>query len=386
MDVHAKCREMSLADEVAHLEERLLVKKAILGQLESGKDESGRGEAPMPLLPTSEPDRKLGTIVEIAEVRDHPNADSLALAKVRGWQVVTNKVRDGYKAGMRAVYMEIDTVVPEEILVGRAEHEILKKKRFLIKTAKIRGEISQGILFPLDVLDGKAPSDLPVGADVTAALGLRKYDPPEHTGVGKPFPTAIPKTDEERVQNLDGTWGDEFYVTEKLDGCSFTACMINGAFSVCSRNLIVLDRTTPHWRGAENIDVERRLRESGRDNIAIQGELVGPKVACNRYHLPQLTVFFFSVFDIASQQYLALDEAEAFVRALGLEWVPVVSRSLRLDGMSCADILTMADGPSALYKKQQREGLVFRTVNAHGRKHRPSFKAISNKFLLSLKD
>lgn len=58
-------------------------------------------------------------------------------------------------------------------------------------------------------------------------------------------PSFIPKTDEERVQNLshlvEKYQDEEFYVTEKLDGSSATFYKLNGEFGVCSRNLELLE-------------------------------------------------------------------------------------------------------------------------------------------------
>ncbi len=86
---------------------------------------------------------------------------------------------------------------------------------------------------------------LPVGTEVTANLGIVKWEPPIPAGmVGKikgPFPDFVPKTDEIRVQlladALERHKGKEFIVTEKLDGSSFTA-------SITSRNSVFAAATS----------------------------------------------------------------------------------------------------------------------------------------------
>src|SRR5262249_14183133 len=150
---------------------------------------------------------------------------------------------------------EIDSLLPE-----RAEFEFLRTNcfrpaqldasgtvilppGFRIKTVRLRGQVSQGICFPLSILPAGAPSD--EGADVTDLLGIAKREPPLPVGMGGKvkgvFPGFLPKTDETRVQVLEAVLqrhrGKTFYVTEKVDGTSFTAFVRQGEFGICSRNL-----------------------------------------------------------------------------------------------------------------------------------------------------
>jgi len=168
--------------------------------------------------------RKLATIARINRIFPHPNADNLELAQIRGWQVCIKKGEFhekpiGCPSGL-CVYVEIDSVLPE-----RPEFEFLRERKFRIKTIRLRGELSQGIAFPLSILpDG---TEWIEGLDVTEALGITLYQPPIPACLGGDvvgtFPSFIPKTDCERIQNhqwileelADMEWG----VTEKLDGC-----------------------------------------------------------------------------------------------------------------------------------------------------------------------
>ena len=104
-----------------------------------------------------------------------------------------------------------------------------------LKTVKLRGQLSQGLLMPM-------PKDLavPEDGDVTELMGVIKYEAPiapQLSGQVKGnFPDFIPKTDEERIQNMKDVLG-AFYVTEKLDGTSVTYYKYPETFGVCSRNL-----------------------------------------------------------------------------------------------------------------------------------------------------
>ena len=346
-------------------------------------------------VPETKETRELASVVLVSAVLDHPDADKLAVAQVKGWNVVTNKERDNYQPGDLAVYMEIDTVIPEALLVGRAEHEILKKKNFIVKTAKIRGQISQGILFKMDILAGKG--EFAAGDNVTEVLGVTKHDTEalfaSQAGgsTRAPFPSGVPKTEEERIQNmtriLQDLKGATLYATEKLDGSSFTCVLRDGKFSLASRNMTV--GADSMWgEVAARLNLEKLLQDKGVD-VALQGEMIGPKVQDNRYALKERTVKFFSVFDVKAGKYMSFLEAKALVEGLGLQFVPVVKDDFVVtEEITTADFIQLADGKSLLNPKTLREGLVFRAVEEafHATLGRVSFKAISNQFLVKQKD
>lgn len=332
--------------------------------------------------------RKLATIQTVSDVRPIEGADRIALASVLGWKVVIKK--DEFKPGDLAVYCEVDSFLPV-----KPEFEFLRKSSykkmsdgtegFRLKTIKLRGEISQGLLLPVTALPG-FPDVPPVGTDVSDILGVIKYEPPipaQLAGEVKgPFPGFISKTDEERVQNLIDTlpeYSDSlFYVTEKVDGTSITIYLKDGQFGICSRNLeLVENPENTYWRVVKELDIERKLRDLGR-NIALQGELIGEGIQKNIYKLRGQTIKFFDAFDIDKYEYFEYSSFISIIGQFGLSTVPLVDASIKLPA-SVDDILMMANGPSALNPAANREGLVFRTTSGK----RFSFKAISNNFLLN---
>ena len=94
----------------------------------------------------SEIKRKLATIEKIAALNPIKDADAIEVAAIRGWKVVVKKGE--FQVGDLCVYCEIDSVLPE-----RPEFEFLANKNYRIKTIKLRGQVSQGIAFPLSILD-----------------------------------------------------------------------------------------------------------------------------------------------------------------------------------------------------------------------------------------
>jgi RNA ligase (TIGR02306 family) len=100
--------------------------------------------------------RKLASIQKIKEILEHPNADRLEVAVVNGWKTVVKK--DQFKVGDSVVYFEIDSWIPHDIAPfltkpGHSPKEYLGVKGQRLKTQKIRGVISSGLILPLSILE-----------------------------------------------------------------------------------------------------------------------------------------------------------------------------------------------------------------------------------------
>ncbi len=149
-------------------------------------------------------ERKLATVVKIADIQPIVGADAIVVAKVKGWNVVV-KVNE-YKVGDLAVYYEIDSFLPIrpqfEFLRKSSYKRMVSTEGFRLKTIKLRGQLSQGLLTPIPdgILNPKE------GDDLTEALDIVKYEhpiPAQLAGKIKGvFPSFIPKTDEIRIQNF----------------------------------------------------------------------------------------------------------------------------------------------------------------------------------------
>jgi RNA ligase (TIGR02306 family) len=90
--------------------------------------------------------RKLATIERISAINPIPDADAIERATIRGWNVVVKKGE--HKVGELVVYCEIDSIMPE-----RPEFEFLRSRGFRIRSIRLRNQISQGIIFPLSILN-----------------------------------------------------------------------------------------------------------------------------------------------------------------------------------------------------------------------------------------
>lgn len=330
--------------------------------------------------------RKMATIRKIDDIRPIENADAIEVAVVGGWKVVVKKGE--FKVGDLAVYCEIDSWIPTELAPflskGKEPREFEGIKGERLRTIKLRGQLSQGLLLPWTV-GGE-------GDDLSEALGIIKWEKPMNAqlaGMARGnFPALIPKTDQERAQNLKkeieiaSDDGLLFEVTEKLEGSSMTVYQIRGEFGVCSRNLDLKETEgNAFWSTARREDIEGKMKRlNAQWDFAIQGELIGPGIQGNIYKLTEPQFRVFDVYDIMAGAYLDPAHRRAVVAVLGLLHVPIITDGKDLGVGSIDEILQWAEDRSLLNPDVEREGIVFKECNGG-----MSFKAISNKYLLGEK-
>jgi RNA ligase (TIGR02306 family) len=337
--------------------------------------------------------RKLASIRRIADIQPIEGADAIEVAVVDGWKVVIKKGE--FAAGDLAVYLEIDSWVPHELAPflskGSEPREYNGVKGERLRTVKLRGQISQGLLLKITDCGEKINSvgnafwvegDYTEGADLTEILGIQKWEPeiPAQLAgqVRGVFPTSlIPKTDQERIQNCFAdiaAKGDATYeVTLKLDNTSCTIFRWENELRVCSRNL----ELKVNEENADNTLVKMALRYGERipDGYAFQGEVMGGSIQGNREGFKEHRFFVFDIFDIQEHRYVKPLHRWGICEGLKLDHVPVLYTAKRAPESVEAG-LALAEGPSINHKI--REGLVWKCNEDPNF----SFKTISNAFLL----
>lgn len=328
--------------------------------------------------------RKLASIQKIKEIEAIEGADAIEKAYVLGWQLVIRK--GDFKVGDLCVYCEIDSIMPD-----KPEFEFVRARSNRIKTIRLRGQISQGICFPLSVL----PEGIEIteDMDVTEIIGVTKFEPPIPANLAADvkglFPSFIPKTDETRVQVLEKVLnsyaGTSCYVTEKLDGSSVTFYIKDGEFGVCSRNLdLQFNEDNSMWKFAIENKLEEKLKALNK-NIALQGEIIGEGIQKNKYKLRGQTIYFFNVFEIDAYRYFSLNEVKSLLAELELKMVPVLEENYVLEN-SVEALIAKSKMKSVLNKDTIAEGIVIRPVEEKIDKYvmqgRVSFKAINPDFLI----
>ncbi len=331
--------------------------------------------------------RKLATIQKIKDLQPIAGADRIERATVLGWHVVVKK--GDFQVGDYCVYCEIDSLLPE-----KPEFEFLRPRKFRIKTVRLRKQISQGIAFPTSILDDYEDVEIKEGADVADLIGVKKYEPPIPITMGGnvkgAFPGFIPKTDEIRIQSMPDVLtrsenrGKRCYVTEKIDGTSATYYLKDGEFGVCSRNLELREsEKNIHWIASRQYDLAARLRGLNQ-NIAIQVEIIGPKIQKNKYALAKPQLMVFNVFDINRYEFLSYEDFVSFTETLKLETVPILRDDYVLGQDDVDSLVRMSEGKSVVNPKILREGIVIRSVveTRDPEIGRLSFKVINPLFLL----
>lgn len=132
-------------------------------------------------------------IVPVAEIRDihpHPNADTLDVAEVLGWQVVVK--RGTFAPHDRVVYFPPDTVLPVELSDRFGVTQYLDRQR--IRCTRLRGEPSFGLVMPVE------NDTWEIGDNVAEYYGATKWEPPTRENRGRggggtfiPNPHQVPR-------------------------------------------------------------------------------------------------------------------------------------------------------------------------------------------------
>lgn len=260
--------------------------------------------------------RKLASIQKIWKIEPIEGADRLELAHVLGWQIVIKK--DQFKEGDDAVYFEIDSFLPirpefEFLRANSYKKTDLMGEGFKLRTLKLRGQISQGLLMPMSEFPELTEAIYHVGDDVTDILGVRKWEIEERATTGGTImgelPYDVPHTDETRVQEnpdlIQAFAGLEYYISTKMDGSSHSVSIDENGFHVTGHNFEYKDDDTSSFyrlvkeRGyKEKMELLMdRYEYQGEaiKTLTIQGELCAPGIQKNRLKLAKPEWYVFTV-------------------------------------------------------------------------------------------
>jgi RNA ligase (TIGR02306 family) len=336
----------------------------------------------MPIV--HEDGRALATVETIANVAPIADADAIEQATVRGWTVVIKKGE--YAPGDRVLFIEPDAALPVAepsyaFLAARGVKTVDDVDYHILKTARLRGVYSQGLVVPLP--DGHR--DAPTGTDLTAALNLGKFEPPMGVSGGEqvgPFLSRYArKTDADRLQNLVAVWAAlkayGWEATEKVDGTSATILRdVDGRLRVCGRNFEIGDGDNVYWNLVRRYPELFDLLGPGE---TLQLEIVGPGIQANRLGLPDVRPFIFSHthdHEPVRRAAWAPPWQEFAAPLLPLELPDSVEAAI-----AQADGLLTATGT----KPRQAEGIVWHTVDGRTLPEldgRECFKVINRKYLV----
>jgi RNA ligase (TIGR02306 family) len=343
-------------------------------------------------------------IRRVVRVWDHPNAQKLSLAAVEGlgFQFVTGK--DAYKVGDYVVYFPVDSVMPLDVQKAFGlEGKLTGKQKDRLKTVKLRGEISQGFVAPVDEVlklcsfEGCA-TDIPMyiiddiseddaesllAYDLSTALGVSKYEQPPiacHAGNLVQLPDGVSMYDIEGVERypevVNALLPRHVVITEKVEGQNYGVTSREGETIVNQRkHAITPIEGKVHSLHAitTELGIDKladKVREQlGATQVTLRGEYLGPGIQKNIYKFPKNTVRMFDI--LADGKYVEWTVVLGLFVAipeLADLWVPVIEQDMTLDeyltsvGLDVDSISTVGYGKSKLNPQTLREGVVIKPV------------------------
>lgn len=306
------------------------------------------------------------------ELEKHPNADSLSIAKVGGWQCVVKTSE--FENETLGVYIPLDAI-------AAADHPLLsflEGKR--VKTCKLRGALSQGVLLPWNKVKEhlvtnvgfSQPSLEKVGVEGKDFAGILKVkrwvDESLKLANGgdaeTPHESFHKYTDIENVKNFGNilSIGEPVHISEKLHGTSARFGLVEDKLMIGSRNLqlkVDVERKSIWHHVFEKEKIQEKLlalkSAFNAKDVAIYGEIVGPKIQDLKYGQTEPTLF---VYDIVVDHKFLLPQALAGVcQTIGLKSVP----ELKVGPLTEEDF-KMRLGNSVLDDSHIREGIVIKPL------------------------
>jgi RNA ligase (TIGR02306 family) len=327
-------------------------------------------------------------ICEIRElsVDDHPDAERLDIVRPLGTEYVCVSQKGLYRSGDKALYIGEGAIVPESLLRhGFWDPEAGKgmlagSKGDRVKAIRLRGVLSQGILFPESLIQPMStPADL--GRNWADILGVTKYVPPIPEDLaGKVYACdsirGYTEIANEKAAPALLRDGEYVIATEKIHGsCCVIHIARDGLVHVSSKGMakkglaIEMAEGNAYWRMVAKYNLAEAMRKiqagfswPGKgEAVTLYGEVYGPGVQDLHYGEQDKA---FRAFDlrVGSGDYSEWIEYEQFLDIMDLHDIPAVP--ILFEGRYDRDRLYAVanEKKSVLDAKTLREGLVVRAV------------------------
>jgi len=339
------------------------------------------------------------SFTQIKEVKEHPNAEKLELAIIKGWQVVVKKGQ--FKSGDNVIYIPPDAVLPENLHTymgitnylaelpkgygGIPETERPTARR--VRAARLRGQASYGVvLTPVEAttIAGLSGTSNFAGwdlvTDIASQLGITKWEPPVKSTSGdtdRDLSNFEKYTSIEHWRNFPDIFlpAEKVVVTEKIHGTNCrlgyvtdpTLEVADFLFVAGSHNnrrreyndkgQLTLYWEPYNWYPSLKEMMKKIHKDFANGNVVVYGEIFGSSVQDMAYGMSNGKKDF-RVFDISvNGTYLDYNKKQTYLGNFGIPMVPVlwtgpydVAKLEELtDGKSTFDVRTGFTG---------REGIV----------------------------
>lgn len=321
------------------------------------------------------------TVETVEQVKPHPNADKLSIAKLKGLSFDVVIGLNQFNPGDKVLYIPVDALLPEAMisalnLTGR----LAGKDKNRVKSIALRKVVSQGLVCPVskflsDEMATKSPEE------ITKFLGVEKYEPPvimEKNANLIQLPQGQSPYDIEgadRYANIvELLLNKESIVMEKMEGQNFSVTRIKNEIFVNQRNFSIQPKDgAKHsfWTTAEQFGLLDRIKSLPGDEVQIYAEFTGPGVQKNIYDLKSFSLFVFDIkIDrqwVGFEQFLSLmgfspeGTDGKYKNADGALMAPLLFKGLLKDFLNTKTIQEASNGQS-LYGNTLREGIVVKPV------------------------
>jgi RNA ligase (TIGR02306 family) len=357
--------------------------------------------------------------VNIDEVFPHPNADKLEIVRIAGWNCVVRKGE--FERGDLVIYLPIDSILPFELesrLFPPDSKVKLSKSR--VKTIKLRGAISQGIVItPSEAFPPGNRYDVRLGDVLTEKLGITKYEPPVRDIPARLKGNQVPKkginphfkkyTDIENFKYYPNLFeiGEQIYISEKLHGTSARYGWLpeepNTAWKKIKaffRRLLSIPRPYEFCIGSRNVQLQDKskydgfysenvygkiadqydLRNKIPHGVGVYGEIVGAGIqkgytyGCGEGE-HRLFVYDIKIGDV----WCSYEEFKTSAALMGLPTVP----ELYVGPFDLALVDSLRYGDSLIGDQKVREGIVIKArVEQNSMIGRKVLNYINDEYLL----
>ena len=326
-------------------------------------------------------------VAEISNIRPHPNADSLDIAEVLGWQVVIK--RGTFEAGERVVYFPIDTLLPVELSDRFGVTPYLSKQR--IRATRLRGEPSFGLVMPVE------DASWEVGQNVAEHYGAVKWEPPVREprgGGGKfiPNPHQVPHhplfaeyTEIENMRHYPEMLGEDeqVVITEKIHGTNSRIGMVDGEWVAGSHHVQRGPGDDLYWSPKPVVERLVEALAKYHKQVIVFGEIYGAAVQSLDYGKSGHEGY--RAFDLLIDgRYVDYPTFRDLCQIYGVPRVP----ALWLREFSLETTKVLAQGKSQLdFANHLREGVVVKPLleRSNPKVGRVILKWVSDDYLLAKK-
>lgn len=314
-------------------------------------------------------------VVEVDDVKPHPNADRLFLAQIKGWQTIIRKLDDGapeFPKDARVVYIPPDSTLTEKMAERLNVTNYLSRKTdidgekvLVVRRTRLRGEPSYGF-----VIRPEDPS-WPVGRDVREHYGIEKYQPPVRITAGDaetPHPLFHAYTEIENLRHFPNviSEGENVIITEKIHGTNSRIGYIDGTLMAGSLRVRRREperemmHANTYWFPATLPGVMSLLLEfkDSHKSVILFGEVYGQKIQ-KRLHYGSQRSLGYAAFDLCMDgEYVDFRD---FVRLCGKHAVRMAP-PLYHGPFSLPEVKDLSSGTSELCDDHIQEGVVVKPL------------------------